>query len=288
MIKIGILLSYDYKYLFNALDEVYNEADLIVISYDIEGKTWAGNDIEIPIKFFERIKNYDTTNKIVLYGDKFFIPGLPAMELETRQRNMMAKAMGTGGWHIQLDSDEYAYDFKKLTCFLRKNIFLLRNPAKTPITFLVNFVTLFKMDSSGFYLISPHNEKCYLVTNNPHYVKARVTNSDKNFFLNYNLIHHSWARSENEILQKIMNWGHKDDFDTQHFFEKWKNLNAHNFKSYNKFHPLNPASWEKVEFVAAANIKEFISVFRKKHPQSAIKNPLSRTKRIKLFFRSLL
>ena len=32
MIKVGFLLSYDYQYIFTALDEVYHEADLIVMS----------------------------------------------------------------------------------------------------------------------------------------------------------------------------------------------------------------------------------------------------------------
>ena len=40
-----------------------------------------------------------------------FIEGMQPMELETRQRNMMAEKMGSGGWHIQMDGDEYAYDF---------------------------------------------------------------------------------------------------------------------------------------------------------------------------------
>ncbi|WP_234109257.1 MULTISPECIES: hypothetical protein [Chryseobacterium] len=287
MIKVGFLLSYDYQYIFTALDEIYQEADLIVMSYDVDRKTWAGNYVEIPESFFDEVRKYDVANKIKFYGDHFFVPGHTAMELETRQRNMMAKVMGKGGWHIQIDSDEYAYDFKKLVYFLRKNSFLLRNPTKTPATFLVNFVTQFKRDNDGFYVITPYREACYLVTNTPEYVKARVTNSDKNYFLNYNLIHQSWARSEEEILQKIKNWGHKDDFKVDDFFEKWKNLSKENFHLYSDFHPLDGKSWSRIEFVGSSNIQEFIEVFQEEHPQMEIFNPWSRTKRLKLFLKSL-
>lgn len=38
--------------------------------------------------------------------------------------------MGSGGWLIQIDSDEYAYNFKLLSQFLRKNQFLTKNPIK--------------------------------------------------------------------------------------------------------------------------------------------------------------
>jgi hypothetical protein len=33
------------------------------------------------------------------------------MENETRERMMIAQRMGEGGWHVQVDSDEYFLDF---------------------------------------------------------------------------------------------------------------------------------------------------------------------------------
>lgn len=60
---------------------------------------------------------------------------MSTIDLDTRQRNMMAKVMGEGGWHLQIDSDEYPIDFEKLTTFLRKHNYLLRKPEKTPINF---------------------------------------------------------------------------------------------------------------------------------------------------------
>ncbi|HAP96362.1 hypothetical protein [Epilithonimonas hominis] len=155
VIKAGYLISYDYAYIFNSLKLIYDHLDSIIISYDADNKTWAGNDILIPESFFTEIKAIDIHNKIAFYKDQFYIPNREPMELETRQRNMMAEKMGNGGWHIQIDSDEYAYDFGTTAKFLRKNRFLTKNPKKTPIIFLVNLIVLFKNNKDGYYVIQP-------------------------------------------------------------------------------------------------------------------------------------
>ncbi len=56
---------------------------------------------------------------------------------------------------VQIDSDEYAYDFGTMAKFLRKNRFLTKNPKKTPINFLVNLIVLFKNNKDGYYVIQP-------------------------------------------------------------------------------------------------------------------------------------
>jgi hypothetical protein len=37
------------------------------------------------------------------------------MECDTRERNMLAKYMGEGGWHVQIDADEYFADFLSIS-----------------------------------------------------------------------------------------------------------------------------------------------------------------------------
>ncbi|MDP9957812.1 hypothetical protein J2X97_003484 [Epilithonimonas hungarica] len=287
VIKVGYLLSYDYSYIFTSLEHIYEYADHIVISYDANHKTWAGNEIHIPENVFIDIKKLDTENKIVLYKDAFYIDGMQPMDLETRQRNMMAEKMGAGGWHIQMDGDEYAYDFRMLTQFLRKNKYLLRKPAKTPINFQVNFVTLFKQNNEGYFVIIPFEEKCMLITNTPKYAYARNTNIGRILPLDYYLIHQSWARNEDEISEKINNWGHKNDFDTSEFFDKWKEIDSDNYKNFADFHPLYKTLWKELSFFPSKNINEFISSFSKKHIQKKQYLKLSLTKKIKLFMRSL-
>lgn len=288
IIKVGYLLSYDYSYIFTSVKQIYDEVDSIVISYDAQNKTWAGNDVFIPESFFNEIKEIDTQNKIIFYKDNFYVPGMQPMELETRQRNMMAEKLGLDGWHIQIDGDEYAYDFKKLAKFLRKHSYLLKDPKKRPFNFQVNFVTLFKHNEEGYFVITPFEEKCMLITNYPKYEYARLTNKGRVLPLDFYLIHQSWARDEQEIVEKINNWGHKNDFDTMKFFDHWQELNAGNYQDFKNFHPLDKTQWKELSFFPSKNIDEFISSFSNKYPQKDLKLELSGTKKFKLWLKSLL
>lgn len=287
IIKVGYLLSYDYSYIFTSINQIYDHADIIVISYDSNNKTWAGNDISIPESFFNDINKIDVHNKITFYKDSFCINGMQPMDLETRQRNLMAEKMGIGGWHIQIDSDEYAYDFRILAQFLRSNKFLLKKPLKNPFNFQVNFVTLFKKNADGYFVITPFEEKCMLITNYPKYEYARNKSVGRSIALDYYLIHQSWARDENEISEKINNWGHKNDFDTSEFFDLWRALNADNYKKFIDFHPIYKTLWKELSFFPATNIDSFIKNFSKKYPQKKLHLDLSFTKKIKLYLRSL-
>ncbi|EJL72083.1 hypothetical protein [Chryseobacterium populi] len=287
IIKAGYLLSYDYSYIFTSVNQIYHDVDHIMISYDADHKTWAGNDIFIPESFFSDIKKIDTDHKITFYKDSFYIPGMQPMELETRQRNMMAEQLGADGWHIQIDGDEYAYDFRKLAQFLRKNSFLLKKAKNNPINFQVNFVTLFKQNEEGFFVITPFEEKCMLITNYPKYEYARLTNKGRTLSLDYYLVHQSWARSEDEIIEKINNWGHKNDFDTSRFLDLWKELNANNYSEFKNFHPIYGNLWKELSFFPSRNIDEFILSFSKKHLQKKLHLDLSLTKKIKIWIKNL-
>lgn len=287
IIKVGYLLSYDYKYIFNSLKQIYDFSDKIYICYDKDGKTWAGNNFTIPQNIFDEIKKLDHHNKITFYSDRFFVEGMSTIDLDTRQRNMLSKKMGQGGWHLQIDSDEYPIDFEKLTLFLKKHKYLLKKPEKTPINFFVNFVTLFKQTEDGFFVISPYTESCFLITNVPLYVNARLPKNEFFLKLNFNNIHQSWARSKEEIHQKINNWGHNNDFDTKEFLNKWDNLDINNYKDFKDFHPLAPDHWKELKFIPAKNTEDFIQNFEANHPQKEIKFPLKFKKRVKLYLKSL-
>jgi len=288
IIKVGYLLSYDYKFIFNSIKQIYDFSDEIFICYDKDGKTWAGNDFEIPDNIFSEIRKLDHKNKIVFYSDTFYVEDLSAIDLDTRQRNMLAQKMGKGGWHIQIDSDEYLVGFEKLAAFLRKQKYLLRNTEKTPVNFFVNFVTLFKQTEEGFFVISPFTESCFLITNVPEYINARFPQNSFSLKLTVNNIHQSWARTQNEILQKINNWGHSNDFDTADFYNKWDNLNQENYAQFKNFHPIYPKDWQELKFIPAKSVEEFIVNFEKKYPQQEIKMPLKLKKRIKLYLKSLV
>ena len=259
MIKVGYLVSYDYGLLLTSIKQLYNHVGRIYLAIDKELKTWSGNDFELPQTFFDELKAFDSKNKIEYYFDSFYVSDFSPSMCETRERNMLANQMGKG-WLIQLDVDEYVYDFEKLASYLRKYWYLTLFPKKTPIVFRGKLITLFKKLPDGFLYIE-NNEKFPFVTNIPEYTGTRFNNSVKNHFININVVHQSWARTDDEIQTKIKNWGHRDDINTQHYFEFWKNISSSNYMNYNNIHPIEPEVWNKLHFLPSKSIDEFINKY---------------------------
>lgn len=264
-IKVGYLLSYDYKMFLTSVKQLYDYVDKIVVGIDKDYLTWSGNRFFIGEKFFEEVKKFDTRNIIEFYFEKFYISELSPMECESRERNMVLKKLGSG-WKIQLDVDEYIHDFKSVKKYLNKYSFLTYFPKLTPICFSGKWVTLFKMNEQGAFFID-NNEYFTFITNQSYNQYTRTNLEIFNSETDIKVIHQSWARSDEEIVEKIANWGHKNDFDTLEFFNKWKQINDHNYFNFKNFHPLAPAVWNKLYFQKANSVNEFISNFESLNKQ---------------------
>lgn len=264
-IKVGYLLSYDYELFLTSVKQLYDYVDEIVVGIDQDNKTWSGNSFEIPDSFFDEVKAFDKKNKIQFYFDTFYISNLSPMECETRERNLVLQKMGKG-WKMQLDVDEYVYDFKSVAKYLNKYWYLTLFPKLTPICFTGKLLTLYRELPNG-YLYIENNEKFPFITNQGKNLHARRSFNIRNHFTNINVVHQSWARSEDEIQFKIKNWGHRDDFNTKKYFEFWKNLNSENYLEFKNIHPIVPEVWNKLYFMKCKNIDEFINNYAKKNPQ---------------------
>lgn len=259
MIKVSYLISYDYYMLLTSVKQLYQYVDKIVIAVDKDFKTWSGNRFEIPESFFEEVQTYDTRNIIEFYFDQFYIASLSPMECESRERNMVLKKLGRG-WKIQLDVDEYVYGFKEVKKYLNKYWFLTLFPYYTPLCIQGNLITLYRELPDG-YLFIDNNESFPFITNVNYNTHTRRNNKIRNHNSNIKVIHQSWARPEHEIVQKIKNWGHRDDFDTKKYYEFWKSLNSENYKNYKNIHPIVPEVWDKLNFMTANSIDDFINRF---------------------------
>lgn len=267
-IKVGYVVSYDFDLLLLSINQLYKKVDRIYIAIDRERKTWSGNFFEISDFFFTKIAQLDIDNKIEFYYDSFYVQGLSPSQCETRERNILLKKMGRG-WLIQLDTDEYVYDFDKLHNYLNKYWYLTIFPKYTPIVFRGRLITLFKKIPEG-YLYVDNDEKFSFITNIPNYESCRANKSIRNYFINFNVIHNSWGRTEEELLLKVKNWGHRDDFDTQKFFESWKELNYYNYINYKNFHPIIPEAWNQLHFVKSESLEKFIFNYALNNKQKLI------------------
>jgi hypothetical protein len=267
VIKIGYLVSYDWKLLSNSIPLVYHNADIIVLALDRNCRTWAGNNFEFNRQQFDFfVSSIDPEHKIQVYEDDFYDSTLSAMQNEVRERNMLAARLGEGGWHIQIDADEYPVNFSAFTNLL-KSIDPDPHPATItrPINVCCNWVTLLKRVPEGFIYVKTNNrmhEQCKIATQKPNYMYGRG-NDYFNLQSSMLLVHESMARPEEEIYFKLKNWGHNNDFDVETYFKRWKSLNTQNYQTFRNFHPIIKETWPELALAPAQTIPELISFFEK-------------------------
>lgn len=284
MIKVSYLLSYDYMYFLTSVKQLYNDVDKIIVAIDKDYKTWSGNTFEIPNSFFEEVKAFDSRNIIEFYFEKFYIEGLSPINCESRERNMVLKKLGRG-WKIQLDVDEYIYEFKEIKKYLDKYWYLTLFPKFTPVCIQGILVTLYKEFPEGYLFIN-NGELFSFITNQKFNIHTRWNDKVRNHNACIRVIHQSWARPANEIEKKIKNWGHKDDFEIDKYFDFWKKIDIINYINYINIHPIVPEVWNKLNFVSAISIDDFIDRFSKDNHQVLLDLPIFKI--IKLALKKIL
>lgn len=253
-IHVGFLLSYDYEKLKNALPPVYKEADAIFIAEDKDYRTWSGRKFEVSPSFYEWLKEFDAENKIQIYKDDFYIPELSAIENDTRERTMLSEKMGVGNWLIQVDADEYFIDFKGFVKSLRKYDRYLDNPEKTPVQISGFLINMFKYTEEGLLYVN-YPTRVLLATNNPFYTFARQTRK-RIIYVDSLLMHECVSRTEEELILKFNNWGHKTDFNISEYIEKWKSVNKENYKEMTDFFYLEGNGWKTLDYINTKNLEE--------------------------------
>lgn len=259
-IKVGTLVSYDYHYLKNALPIIYPYADSITLALDKNRQTWSGETFDIPTSFFDWIKEFDIDKKIHIYEDVFYVSELSSIECDTRERNLLAKAMGEGGWHLQIDSDEYFIDFAGFVNYLHQLDFTKRTSV------YAEWITLYKKDETGFFYIDG-SEVFPVATNQPDYIMARKLSYSDAVYTNFKVLHQSWARGDDEILFKLKNWGHKTDFNVDSYYSFWKSIDRYTYKYIRSFHPLDGWLWPSLEYVESLEIDMLIDEVKLKLEQ---------------------
>lgn len=274
MIKVGYLISYDYNLIFTSINLLYKYVDEIYLAIDKKRFTWSGNQYELPDTFFEEIKKLDTDKKIKFYYDDFYQENLTPIECDTRERNMLSKKMGKG-WLMQVDVDEYIYDFKKIADYLKKHSYLLLFPNLTPVVLRATWITLYKQVDDGFLYIK-NNETFPLVTNVPFYEYCRENTVLPNYKINLQVIHHSWARSDEEVSVKLQNWSHRKDFNTYDYIKFWRNLNSNNYQNFIDFHPVYPKDWNRLHFLQSKDIEGFVQEYSLNNKQIISLLPLKK------------
>lgn len=264
-IKAAFLVSYDYEYLFTSLPLVYDFVDQIVLAIDINRQTWSGEGFDIPNLFFDEIKAIDTAQKIAFLEESFYSPVLSEAENEIAERNRISEWMGEGCWKLQIDADEYFIDFEKVVRFLKDRDHLLENPNAHAVNVRANWVTLFKKTPNG-YLYVDNREHFSFATNvvGRHYFARDLSAVDNSEIrTDFVAIHQSWAREPQEILKKINNWTHRNDFDVKKYFHFWQEVNEDNYVNFVDLHPFHPRHWKRLKFIRCESVAGFTEAYKR-------------------------
>ncbi|MCP4521840.1 MAG: hypothetical protein GY827_09165 [Cytophagales bacterium] len=275
IIKVGFCVSYDWEMLKTSIPLIYKESDIICLSIDKNRKSWKGNKYDFDNDaFYTLVKKLDTENKIDIYEDDFSQPNLNARENGNLQRTKIAERMGKGGWHIQIDSDEYFLDFASFVKELQK---IHPNPTgnEKPLNVCACWVPLIKKTEKGFLFVDFKNEipeNAPFASNVPQYERARH-NGHFNVLTNCYVIHETWARSSDDLWYKINNWGHSaEELDAQQtrlsYFNLWKSLDEYNYQYVHNFHPAQAEVWPALGYAQGKDVQEFFSNYIPNFPLS--------------------
>ena len=260
-IKVGFCVAYDWYLLEYALPLIYADATVIGLSIDQDRISWSGNAYPFDEAGFKTlITRLDPEKKIRVFEENYHLPDLTPMQNEVRQRNLMAKHLGEGGWYVQLDCDEYFLDFPGFVRYLRS----LSSQRTRRANICCPWIILYKQTNEGFLYVDPmeavRTEFMQIATREPGYESGR-SNGNSNLYVNYSILHQSWARSRAEIQEKISNWGHSDHFDKEKYFSFWDKLNASNFNEARDIHPIKPREWPRLKYVKGKSISELLKNF---------------------------
>ena len=260
-IKVGFCVAYDWYLLAYALPLIYDHADEICLSLDKDRISWSGNPYAFDeAGFRDIVTRLDPRKKITIVEEDYHLPDLTPMQNEVRQRNRIAQHMGPGGWFVQLDCDEYFLDFGRFVNYLRS-----LTPRRTKrANVSCAWIVLYKQTGDGFLYVDPvvktKTEFMQIATREPAYEYGR-RNGNFNMLTNFTILHQSWARSREEIRDKIYNWGHSIDFDKEKYFLAWERLDATTFAAVEDLHPFQPALWPRLKFVKGKNIADLLENF---------------------------
>jgi hypothetical protein len=205
VIKLGFCVAYDWLLLKKSVPLVYDWADTICFSLDKNRRSWSGTPFAFEEnEFYEWVQHIDKDKKIKIYEDAFYREGFTSIENDNYQRTKMAEQMGRGGWHVQIDSDEYFLDFEGFKKYLFS---VIENPGgeEKPLNICCSWINLIKRTDTGYlYVYHPTHNNSWMpfATNKPEYLEAR-RNSHFNHFSPFVVLHETWARGEAELWQKM-------------------------------------------------------------------------------------
>jgi hypothetical protein len=231
-------LAYDYRYAFQAIDAYYDIADEIILGLDRDRISWAGKPFDFDREEVEDcIARADPDGKIQVVEGNFHRHAQPRHN-EFQERLECTNTCAKGNWICSIDADEVIANPAEFRSWL-----ILKNPVEYNV--YGYFMTVFKSFGDVALVCDPL-ESMAIATMQPAEYRATAQPAIPSPLLG---MHYSWGRTPEELKQKLTNWGHANDFDTQAFFEFWDSITLDNYQEAKDFHPLDKRVWKSLKLV---------------------------------------
>ncbi len=241
MLSVIMLVAYDYRYAYNALQRVYGLADEIILGLDEDRISWSQRPFSFARdEFGERIRRMDPLGKIRIEEGNFH-GGTHPLANETSERNLLSRLCRPGNWILQIDSDEYVLNPAQFLAWLPS--------AALDRDFKARWITVFKSFGDQCLVVQEPAETIEVGTRaRGDYVYGRRTRVPADGSP-LQLLHHSWGRTRDELEQKLLNWGHSRDFDVARFLAFWDGITLDNYRAARNFHPLHGPLWGRLGLI---------------------------------------
>lgn len=218
----------------------YEIADEIVLGIDEDYISWSGKKYDFDEDDFRaRIEEIDKDRKIKIFRNNFHQSNVPISN-DTNERNFLSRKCTNGNLIIGIDSDEILVnpqDFKEWLDS-QDNIIMDVN---------CHWYSVYKTFGSKLLITYPL-EPAVIGTAKPNrYRKCRITNV-RGIMSPLKVLHFSWGRTREEVIQKVTNWSHSKDFNLAEYMKIWDKVTLDNYEELKYFHPLKLRKWwQKLE-----------------------------------------
>lgn len=236
-------IAYDYKYAIASIMSYYDIADEIFLMLDEDKISWSNKKYELDnVDLDRKIHEIDVDKKIHLKMSNFHKLQHP-IENETAERNYISQDCKKDNYIIGIDSDEVLLNPLEFANWLNQY-----SEAKFDIS--CTLLSIYKVFADKLLITLPH-EDTRIGTNLVNcYKKCRLTSNRLSVKSPLQILHFSWGRSRQEVVQKLSNWGHSKDFDILKYLEIWDSVTLDNYQEKVNLHPLKLKQWwQKLELL---------------------------------------
>lgn len=237
------LIAYDHEYLLESLPSYYEYADEILLGLDKRRRSWTGNEFSVAEEFFDHLQALDVSRKVRVVEDSFYQEGRTARWCEQFERNYLSRQVRKGNWLVSLDADEILLNAGEFFDFLGEH-----EPDERCV--MADAVVLFK-ELADDYLVVGSSGKAF--TEPFPVATGRAENFQMGRHTETNrwqsplvALHKTFARSEDELIQKLRSWAHAEDFAVDSYFKLWQSIDENNFMYVKSLHPLIPSLWPEL------------------------------------------